>query len=84
MFEKIGFLLLALLLVLVGWLAYAVCQDAKEWPSYRDANHCVRTGEWRSETILTPVIAGKTIVTVLSTVVKREWQCDTGVVWRKS
>lgn len=82
MFERILVFMLVALLGVVCLLAYEVYVDAKEWPAYRDAHNCVETGDWRSETVLMPMMAGKVSMLVPNTVVKSEWRCDSGTVWR--
>lgn len=82
MFERIATATLVALLGVLGWLAYEVYANAKEWPAYRDAHRCVETGKWRSDTVLLPVFSGKTTVLVPTTIIANEWSCDSGTVWR--
>lgn len=74
--------LIVLMLALAAVMLICAVEDARRWPAYRAAHHCVKTGRTDDQLITTVVSTGSVTVPMMQVVTSEEWQCDNGSIWR--
>lgn len=68
--------LVVVVFILFVWVSVMV------WPEYRDEHQCKPTGNTRTVTTMTTVMAGKVPVITPVRSTSEEWACDNGSIWR--